>query len=71
MMFGRNLLPSILSLLWRHPLFPWASWVANGQTNRSLNTHYFRDSALRHMLDELAYPVMAGQNTLGMACQQL
>ena len=66
MMFGRNLLPSIQSLLWRHPLFPWASWVANGQTNRSLHTHYFRDSTLRHMLDELAYPVMAGQNTLGM-----
>ena len=66
MMFGRNLLPSILSLLWRHPLFPWASWLARGQTNRSLHQRYFADSTLRPMLDELAYPIMPAQNTLGM-----
>jgi len=45
---------------------PWASWVARGQTNRSLHQRYFSDPTLRQMLDELAYPVMPALNTLGM-----
>jgi prolycopene isomerase len=66
MMFGQGILPKVLTLLVRHPLMPWASLVARGQTNRSLHQRHFSDPALRGMLDELAYPVMAGQNTLGM-----
>jgi len=66
MMFGQNILPKVLNLLVKHPLMPWASWVARGQTNRSLHQRYFSDPALRQMLDELAYPVMPAQNTLGM-----
>ncbi len=66
MMFGQGILPKVLSLLVKHPLMIWASWVARGQTNRSLHNRYFADLALRQMLDELAYPVMPAQNTLGM-----
>ncbi|MFZ5881927.1 MAG: phytoene desaturase family protein [Chloroflexota bacterium] len=66
MMFGQGILPKVLGLLVKHPLMPWASWVARGQTNRSLHARYFADPALRQMLDELAYPVMPAQNTLGM-----
>ncbi|MBN1668217.1 MAG: NAD(P)/FAD-dependent oxidoreductase [Anaerolineales bacterium] len=66
MMFGQGILPKVLNLLVKHPLMPWAFLVARGQTNRSLHQRYFRDPALRHMLDELAYPVMPAQNTLGM-----
>lgn len=66
MMFGQGILPKVLNLLIKHPLMPWASWVARGQTNRSLHARYFSDPVLRRMLDELAYPVMPAQNTLGM-----
>ncbi len=66
MMFGQGILPKTLRLLVRHPLFPWALLAARGQTNRSLHARYFSDPALRAMLDDLAYPVMSAQNTLGM-----
>lgn len=66
MMFGRGVFPSLLKVLGRHPGFAWAALAARGQTNRSLHQRYFSDPALRHMLDELAYPVMPAQNTLGM-----
>jgi len=65
-MFGQGILPKVLNLLVKHPLMPWASLVARGQTNRSLHLRYFSDPDLRRMLDELAYPVMPAQNTLGM-----
>ncbi len=57
---------SWLNLLIKHPLMPWASWVARGQTNVSLHARHFSDPALRQMLDELAYPVIPAQNSLGM-----
>ncbi|MFO7583775.1 MAG: NAD(P)/FAD-dependent oxidoreductase [Anaerolineales bacterium] len=66
MMFGRGIFLSLLKVFGRHPGFAWAAFKTRGQTNRSLHQRYFRDSALRHMLDELAYPVMPAQNTLGM-----
>lgn len=66
MMFGQGVLPKVLNLLVKHPLMPWASLVARGQTNRSLHQRHFSDPVLRRMLDELAYPVMPAQNTLGM-----
>jgi len=66
MMFGQGILPKVLNLLAKHPLMPWASLVARGQTNRSLHARYFSEPVLRCMLDELAYPVMPAQNTLGM-----
>jgi prolycopene isomerase len=66
MMFGQAILPKVLNLLIKHPLMPWASLVARGQTNHSMHARHFNDPALRHMLDELAYPVMPAQNTLGM-----
>jgi prolycopene isomerase len=66
MMFGQGILPKVLNLLVKQPLMPWASLVARGQTNRSLHARHFSDPALRQMLDELAYPVMPAQNTLGM-----
>lgn len=66
MMFGQSILPKVVNLLVKHPLMPWASLVARGQTNRSLHARHFSDPALRQMLDELAYPVMPAQNTLGM-----
>jgi prolycopene isomerase len=66
MMFGQGILPKVLNLLIKHPLLPWAFWVARGQTNRSLHQRYFHNPALRQMLNELAYPVMPAQNTLGM-----
>jgi len=65
-MFGRGIVPTMLKLIVRHPLFPWASWVARGQTNRSLHARYFQDPFLRQLLNQLGYPVMAGRNTLGM-----
>jgi prolycopene isomerase len=65
-MFGRGVLQTMLPLLLRHPLFPWASLVARGQTNRSLHERYFKDASLQQMLNQLGYPVMPGQNTLGM-----
>jgi len=65
-MFGRDVFKSTLQLFFRHPLFPWAGWVARGQTNRSLHERYFTDPLLRQMLNQLGYPVMSGQNTLGM-----
>ena len=66
MMFGQGLLPKVLKLLVRHPRFPWAALIARGQTNVSLHARHFSDPTLRHMLNELAYPVMPAQNTLGM-----
>lgn len=66
MMFGQGILPKVLNLLIKHPLMPWATLIARGQTNRSLHQRHFSDPALRGMLDELAYPVMPAQNTLGM-----
>lgn len=66
MMFGRGVFLSLLKVLRRHPGFSWAALAARGQTNRSLHRRCFSDPALRQMLDELAYPVMSAQNTLGM-----
>lgn len=66
MMFGHDVFKSILKLGFQHPQFPWASWVANKNTNRSLHDQYFKDSYLRQTLNQLGYPVMAGKNTLGM-----
>jgi prolycopene isomerase len=66
MMFGRDVFKTILQLSFHHPLFPWASLVANGQTNRSLHNRYFEDDYLKQRLNQLGYPVMAGKNTLGM-----
>ena len=66
MMFGRDVFKTILQLAIHHPFFPWASWVANGQTNRSLHDRYFKDGYLRQILNQLGFPVMAGKNTLGM-----
>ncbi len=66
MMFGRHVVKAILQLGVKHPLFFWASLVAKGQTNRSLHDRYFDDLYLRQMLNQLGFPVMAGQNTLGM-----
>jgi prolycopene isomerase len=66
MMFGRDVFKTILKMGLQHPLFPWASWVANNNTNRSLHDQYFKDSYLRQTLNQLGYPVMAGKNTLGM-----
>jgi phytoene dehydrogenase-like protein len=68
-MFGRGVPGTMLSLGLRHPLFPWAVASARGQTNRSLHERYFKDPLLRRMLDQLGYPVMSGQNTLGMWTQ--
>jgi prolycopene isomerase len=65
-MFGRGIPVKVLRLLVKHPLMPWASLVARGQTNVSLHARHFSDPVMRHMLDELAYPVMPAQNTLGM-----
>ena len=66
MMFGRAVVKTILRLGIKHPLFPWALWVAKGQTNRSLHDRYFKDGYLRQILNQLGFPVMAGKNTLGM-----
>ena len=66
MMFGHNVFKTILQLGFQHPLFPWASWVANGHTNLSLHDRYFKDGYLRQILNQLGFPVMAGKNTLGM-----
>jgi prolycopene isomerase len=66
MMFGHNVFKNTLRLGFRHPLFPWASLVARGQTNRSLHDRYFKNEYLRQMLNHPGYPVMQGQNTLGM-----
>ena len=65
-MFGRNVFKTISKLAFQNPLFAWASWVAKGQTNRSLHDRYFKDIYLRQILNQLGFPVMAGQNTLGM-----
>lgn len=66
LMFGRDVFKTTLRLFLRHPLYPWVTWVARGQTNRSLHRHYFKDASLRQLLDQLGYPVMSAQNTLGM-----
>lgn len=66
MMFGKNVFKTMLRLGFCHPLFPWASWVANRHTNRSLHDHYFKNGYLRQILNQLGFPVMPGQNTLGM-----
>ncbi len=66
LMFGQSILPKMFNLLLHHPRFPWAALIARGQTNTSLHSRHFSDPELRHMLDELAYPVMTAQNTLGM-----
>lgn len=66
MMFGHNVFKGILRVGFSHPLFPWASWKANKNTNRSLHAHYFKNRYLEQLLNQLGYPVMAGKNTLGM-----
>lgn len=66
LMFGKNVAATTIGLGLRHPLFLWAMAVSRGQTNRSLHDRYFKDALLRQMLNQLAYPVMAAQNTLGM-----
>jgi Phytoene dehydrogenase and related proteins len=65
-MFGRHAGRSAFGTLLRHPLFPWAVGKARNQTNRSLHQNYFSDRRLIAMLNQLGYPVMSGQNTLGM-----
>ena len=66
MMFGRKVLDNILKLVFKHPLFPWALWVASKHTNRSLHEWFFKNQTLRQLLDQLGFPVMSGRNTLGM-----
>ncbi|MBN1310922.1 MAG: NAD(P)/FAD-dependent oxidoreductase [Anaerolineae bacterium] len=66
LMFGENVATTTIRLGLRHPLFLWAMAIARRQTNRSLHERYFKDALLRQMLNQLGYPVMAGQNTLGM-----
>jgi prolycopene isomerase len=66
MMFGHNVFKSILQVGFQHPLFFWASWKANKNTNRSLHANYFKNQYLQQLLNQLGYPVMAGKNTLGM-----
>jgi len=66
MMFGKDVLATLLRLGVRHPLFVWASAAAGRHTNRSLHAQYFQKGLLRQMLDQLGYPVMSGQNTLGL-----
>lgn len=66
MMFGRKVLDNILKLVFKHPLFPWALWVASKHTNRSLHERSFKNETLRQLLDQLGFPVMSGRNTLGM-----
>ncbi|KAF0092499.1 MAG: prolycopene isomerase [Fusobacteria bacterium] len=66
MMFGHNVFRAILRVVYHHPLFPWASWKANKNTNRSLHAQYFKNPYLKQLLNQLGYPVMAGKNTLGM-----
>lgn len=66
MMFGRNILKALLQLGFVHPLFLWAKHKAKKHTNRSLHAHYFKDSLLRQLHDGIGYPVMTGENTLGM-----
>jgi prolycopene isomerase len=66
MMFGKDVFKAILKLGLQHPLFVWASWVADRHTNRSLHDRYFKDGLLRKMFNQLGFPVMAGKNTLGM-----
>lgn len=66
LMFGKDAFKTMLGVWARHPRFPWAAWVAHGQTNRSLHERFFKDPTLQKYLNELAYPVMPGQNTLGM-----
>ncbi len=66
MMFGQGVPISMLKLIVRHPLFPWAALVAGRNTNRSLHDSLFKDRLLRQMLNQLGYPVMTGKNTLGM-----
>jgi prolycopene isomerase len=66
MMFSRHVFRTILGLGFRHPLFFWASWLAKRHTNRSLHDRYFKDPILKQLLNQLGFPVMAGQTTLGM-----
>jgi prolycopene isomerase len=66
MMFGRGVIKTMLRVILKHPLSPWALWVAGKNTNRSLHAHYFKNGTLRQLLDRLGYPVMSGRNTLGM-----
>ncbi|MDP3682853.1 MAG: NAD(P)/FAD-dependent oxidoreductase [Ignavibacteria bacterium] len=66
MMFGKNIIKTIVKLLYHHPFFPWASWVANQQTNRNLHKRFIKNDFLRKKLDQLGYPVMTAKNTLGM-----
>lgn len=66
MMFGRDVVKSMLGILLKHPLFPWAALLSGRHTNRSLHERLFKEALLRRMLDQLGYPVMTGRNTLGM-----
>jgi prolycopene isomerase len=69
MMFGRSVPNTLIRIGLRQPLFPWAMAFARGQTNRSIHRRYFGDPLLCQMFDQLGYPVMSGQNTLGMWVQ--
>ncbi len=66
MMFGKNIVKTILKMVFNHPLFIWASMVANQNTNKSLHKKLIANECLRAKLDQLGYPVMTGKNTLGM-----
>jgi prolycopene isomerase len=65
-MFGHNVFKAMLQVGLKHPLFPWATWKASKNTNRSLHSRYFKNLYLQQQLNQLGYPVMAGKNTLGM-----
>jgi prolycopene isomerase len=65
-MFGRDVPKEILRLMLHHPLSFWAFWIADRNTNRSLHARFFKNGSLRHLLDQLGFPVMTGRNTLGM-----
>lgn len=66
MMFGKNIIKTIVKLIFHHPLLFWALQVANKQTNRSLHNHFIDNDDLRKKMNQLGYPVMSGKNTLGM-----
>lgn len=66
MMFSRGIFKTMVGLVFKRPLFFWASWLAGRHTNRSLHDHYFKEPHLKQSLNQLGFPVMTGQATLGM-----
>jgi hypothetical protein len=66
-MFGQGILPKMLNLLDSAPSAHALGFSGRARPNQPQPAPaLFQRSALRQMLDELAYPVMPAQNTLGM-----